>query len=92
MYLQKSFQEELFGTYLPQNLAHLEKLLKTNDEGKGFFVGDKVGVLCEFCFDTYKKVALWYGGYNKLISELTARDNPAYTTICWEKQIIKFKP
>ena len=35
-------KKEFFENHLPQQLANLEKVLKSNARGKGYFAGDKV--------------------------------------------------
>ena len=35
-------KKEMFGTTIPKQLGYFENLLKSNNEGKGYFFGDKV--------------------------------------------------
>jgi len=38
--LSEEAKAAYFGTYLPQQLGYIERLLEKNNEGKGYFVGD----------------------------------------------------
>ena len=40
--LQEEMKKEMYETILPTQLVFFEKLLKGNNYGKGYFVGDKV--------------------------------------------------
>ena len=41
---QEELKKEFFDKTLPTQLANLQKLLPANNEGKGFFVGEKVNI------------------------------------------------
>ena len=40
--IKEEIRKELYGTTLPARLEKFEALLKNRDEGKGFFLGEKV--------------------------------------------------
>ena len=39
---KEEIRKEFYGTTLPPRLEKFEALLKNRDEGKGFFLGEKV--------------------------------------------------
>ena len=40
--IKEEIRKEFYGTTLPARLEKFEALLKNRDEGKGFFLGEKV--------------------------------------------------
>ena len=40
--IKEEIRKEFYGTTLPPRLEKFEALLKNRDEGKGFFLGEKV--------------------------------------------------
>ena len=40
--IKEEIRKEFYGTTLPPRLEKFEGLLKNRDEGKGFFLGEKV--------------------------------------------------
>ena len=40
--VKEEIRKEFYGTTLPARLEKFEALLKNRDEGKGFFLGEKV--------------------------------------------------
>ena len=40
--IKEEIRKEFYGTTLPARLEKFEGLLKNRDEGKGFFLGEKV--------------------------------------------------
>ena len=40
--IKDELKKEFYGTTLPARLEKFETLLKSRDEGKGFFLGEKV--------------------------------------------------
>ena len=40
--IKDEIKKEFYGTTLPARLEKFEALLKSRDEGKGFFLGEKV--------------------------------------------------
>ena len=40
--MKEEIRKEFYGTTLPPRLEKFEALLKNRDEGKGFFLGEKV--------------------------------------------------
>ena len=40
--MKEELKKEFYGTTLPPRLEKFEALLKNRDEGKGFFLGEKV--------------------------------------------------